>query len=112
LRVDGTVLQITKSGAGFEGLIFTPDQKAISFRTQGATKGIVEDSSVTFVGLLVGQHNFPNVSGGQTQSLMLAGHFLGQEWTSTFSVPRDWRNASGGRPPWDMHQTTTAGDVL
>jgi hypothetical protein len=78
IDVSGTIVQIRRDGDVFHGLLMTPGLKPISFATAGATKGIVEDSQVTFVGLLVSEYNFPNVSGGETQSLMLAGHFTGQ----------------------------------
>ena len=62
----------------FRGLMFTDGLKAISFVTASTTNGIVEGTAATFVGLLVSDYNFANVSGGETQSLLLAGHFTGQ----------------------------------
>lgn len=78
LEVSGSVVQIRRDEKVFRGLMLSESLKAISFITASTTKGIVEGSPGTFVGLLVSDYNFANVSGGQTQSLLLAGHFTGQ----------------------------------
>lgn len=78
VEVQGSIVQIRREGAFFQGLLMGNGFKPIHFITPGSTDKLVEDSRASFVGLFAHQYAFANVAGGETQSIVLVGHFKGQ----------------------------------
>lgn len=73
--VSGSVVEIRRSDAFYEGAIATDSMKIARFVTKLPTRGIEQGSWATFRGVFVQEYDYPNVSGGQTRSLLLAGAF-------------------------------------
>lgn len=70
----GTVIEIRKEGPVFEGAI-AADGHIVRFITPFPTPGIIKGSRASFRGIFVQEYAYPNVSGGETRSLLLVGTF-------------------------------------
>lgn len=75
LRVSGHVVEIAKTSDGFEGALALGDLTIVRFITPLATTGIYADGWGSFRGIFIQEYAYPNVSGGQTRSLLLVGGF-------------------------------------
>ncbi|HOD00497.1 MAG TPA: hypothetical protein PKH54_11170 [Myxococcota bacterium] len=79
--ISGRVVQISKDGDYFKGLICTGDfcDRVYYFITPGTTRGISQESYVSFAGVLAQRYSYSNSGGGTTHSVALVGYFKGQE---------------------------------
>ena len=80
IRIRGRIIQITKDGDYFTGLICTGRfcDKIYYFMTPGTTRGLNEQSNASFAGIVAQRYSYPNSGGGTTHSLALVGYFKGQ----------------------------------
>ena len=74
MSVSGSVIELRKSGTYYEGAIMTSSGTVVRTFTPLSTK-VVSDEWATFKGVFVQEYNYPNVSGGQSRSLLLVGAF-------------------------------------
>lgn len=72
-----TEIQVDRSAgpALYIGGIIDSSMAVTRFVAVGSTGELVEKSSATFCGVVVGRYDYSNVSGGQTRSIMLVGMF-------------------------------------
>jgi hypothetical protein len=75
LRVSGTVIEIHKTDEVYDGALMTGNGDVVRFVTMMPTTGVYAQSWASFSGVFVQQFDYPNVSGGQTRSLLLVGAF-------------------------------------
>lgn len=76
-RTSGTVIEIHAGKQGtFEGALAGEGANVVRFLTPDPTGGIYAESWASFRGVFVQQFNYANVSGGETQSLVLVGGFV------------------------------------
>jgi hypothetical protein len=80
--VSGKVIQISKDGEYFRGLIgtggyFSNDQ-LYHFVTPGTTRGVYEDRFATFAGIFTQRYEYQNRAGGSNEALVTVGYFKGQ----------------------------------
>lgn len=82
LTVTGSVIQITKDGEWYTGLMATKKGYGIgqvyNFITPGTTKGIYEGKNGTFTGVFTQMYYYSTRAGGQNDALVLIGYFSGQ----------------------------------
>lgn len=74
LKVAGTVLEIHQSGELTDGAIST-GSSFVRFVTAMPSDGIYENQWATFKGVFLQQFEYPNVSGGTTQTVLVVGAF-------------------------------------
>lgn len=76
----GKVIQISKDGGYFKGLICADSwcNKIVYFLTPGTTRGINQGKRGKFAGVMTQKYSYDNVRGGQTHSILLVGYFRGQ----------------------------------
>ncbi len=79
--ISGRVIQISKDGEYFKGLICTGNfcNRVYYFVTPGTTRGISQNSYVSFAGVFAQRYSYSNSAGGTTHSVVLVGYFEGQE---------------------------------
>ncbi len=79
--ISGRVIQISKDGDYFKGLIWTGNfyNQIYYFITPGTTRGISQDSYAFFAGVFAQRYSYSNSAGGTTHSVVLVGYFEGQE---------------------------------
>lgn len=80
--VSGKVIQISKDGDYYRGLIgtggyFSNDQ-LYHFVTPGTTRGVYEDRFATFAGIFTQRYEYENRAGGHNEALVTVGYFKGQ----------------------------------
>jgi hypothetical protein len=75
MKVSGTIVEIRAEGSVAQGALATGNLSFIRFVTAMSTQGLYPDSWATFVGVFVQEYDYPNVSGGQTRSLLVVGAF-------------------------------------
>lgn len=80
ISIYGKIIQISRDGDYFKGLICTENQYGwcdnfYYFVTPGTTKGINEDSKASFAGVFVQRYSYKTTGGGQKHSLALVGYF-------------------------------------
>lgn len=77
LKVSGNVIEIhrAKNGDIFEGAIMTSGMSVVRFVTSLSTEGVFDGTWASFRGVFVQEYAYPNVSGGQTRSLLVVGAF-------------------------------------
>lgn len=76
--VSGSIVQIAKDArvpGAFFGNLMTGSFNVVNFVSFGSTGELVEHSHVRFCGVVAGNYAFANVSGGETQSVQMAGVF-------------------------------------
>ncbi len=74
--MSGNVVEIHARSGVYEGAIMSDDGRVAHFVTPLDTDGIVSGSWAAFRGVFVQEYDYANVSGGQTQSMLLVGGFL------------------------------------
>lgn len=79
--VSGSIIQITKEGNFYTGLICSGDycNRIYHFVTMGTTRGLNERSFGRFAGVFAQRYSYSNAGGGTTHSLALVGYFKGQD---------------------------------
>lgn len=75
IRVTGSIIEIQKKSGVFEGSLATDGLTIVRFVTRSSTDGVSDGSWASFRGVYLQEYAFPNVSGGQTRSLLLVGAF-------------------------------------
>ena len=78
----GKVVQIARSrieqwGASkvWQGLVMLPSRDVLHFTAVGETGEIVEDTTATLCGVVVGRYTYSNAGGGTTHAVAVTGHF-------------------------------------
>lgn len=82
LCATGKVVQIARSRAEqwgaskvWQGLVMTTAQDVLRFTAVGETGEIVEGTTATLCGVVVGNYTYSNAGGGTTHAVAVAGHF-------------------------------------
>lgn len=77
----GSIIQITKEGPFFHGLICGGSfcSQVYNFITMGTTRGLNQNSYGTFAGIFAQRYSYSNAGGGTTHSVGLVGYFKGQD---------------------------------
>jgi hypothetical protein len=79
LCVRGNVIQIKRDASPtfsvWTGNLMTDGYNVVNYIATGETGDLVEGSRARLCGVVTGNYSFPNVSGGQTQSLQIVGMF-------------------------------------
>jgi len=77
--ITGKVMQITKDGDYFKGLLGTGgyfgNDRVYYFVTNGSTRGVYEDQGATFAGVFTHLWEYPTRMGGSNQAVVVVGHF-------------------------------------
>lgn len=86
LCVSGSVSQISKSNSEswegkkvWEGTMMLPSFKFVKYVAVGETGEIVQGTTATFCGVVIGKHAFSNAVGGTTHSVFAVGEFVSYE---------------------------------
>lgn len=75
LKVAGTVIEIRTEKGITEGALLTGNRWIVRFVTAMPSANIYAGTWASFVGVFVQEFAYPNVSGGQTRSLLVVGAF-------------------------------------
>ena len=75
VRVGGSVIEIRKDKEIYEGTIAIDGGGYAYFITPLPTPGVFAGSWASYRGIYIQEYAYPNVSGGQTRSLLLVGAF-------------------------------------
>ena len=82
----GRVIQISKSNSEvwgsskvWEGVFMMPSFKAVRYIAVGETGEIVEGTTATFCGLVIGKYSYSNAGGGTTHAVSAVGEFISYE---------------------------------
>lgn len=80
ITVQGSIIQISRDGTFFTGLICTNYcSKVYHFITPGETTGVNRGNTASFSGVMVQRYSYSNSGGGTTHSLALVGYFKDQD---------------------------------
>lgn len=75
ITASGTIIEMHQMAELTEGAMLTGDMKIVRFVTTSPVGELDEDSWAKFTGVFVQNYSYANVSGGETQSVLLAGAF-------------------------------------